>query len=464
MLIEQTPLQNEIDAILLDGPKPVHNLYKAVIITPKERFQPLRILSIDIERNYLEEFADQMLIELLMPKGAYIYDLLPYRQELQLELTRMPQPEGHEPLEGEDAETEVKQYRAIIQEDSDEAFEAQEQKMLSRMDSNRDPLYKATFQLIAPAVEQLRLMQAGGIYRNDVPGNVVRYVLTHACDQLELPEDEAIAGVDRVEWDNENTHPQIVIPHGTPLEDVADLIQTDWGGVYNTGIGCYIQDQLWYLWPLFNTERFEQEKRVIQIFNLPPNHHPGIERTWRMDEHQLIILSTGEVAHLDLSQPDQLNLGNGARYSHTDPLWAGQTEYSKNVGESTKDNKFKIKRSDHNSEHVLKERKDYNVVPVVRDRQSNNSFAQTSRIASRLGGIVTLTWEYSKPEFIYPGMPARLFYLKEDEIEEIDGVIIKTHHYIHSPKQGLDARHFRCNSALTLYLKAPPEDKEGSHE
>lgn len=459
MIVKLTPLQNEIDAILLEGPKPVQDLYSAIIITPEERIQPLRLLSIDIERNYLEQFADEMIIELFMPKGAFLFDVVPFKEELLIELTREPLAEGHEELEGDEADVEVREYRAFIQGEESQLVESDAERMQTRMDANHEPFYKVSFQLVSKAVEQLRIMQTGGIYRNEIPGDVVRYVLTHASDQLDLPEGEGIAGVDRVEWDNENTHPQIVIPHGTPLQDVADLIQTDWGGVYNTGIGCYLQDQLWYLWPEFNTERFEEEERVVQIFNIPPELYPGIERTWRMDEYQLIILSTGETKHFDASQPRQLNEGNGARYSHTDPLWAGQNEYSKNVGESTKDNKFKIKRSEHNSEHVLKERKDYNVVPIVNDRQSNNSFAQTSKIANRLGGFISVSWEYSKHDYIYPGMPARFFYLKDDELKQADGVVVKTQHYIHDPKQGPAERQFHCNSVLTLFLKAQEDSQ-----
>tara|TARA_B100000929_G_scaffold249264_2_gene208552 strand:- start:473 stop:1855 length:1383 start_codon:yes stop_codon:yes gene_type:complete len=460
MAIEDTPLQIEIQNILMEeGANPVHAKWSCLIMTPEETFQPLRMLSLDIERDYLNKYSDYMVLEVLLPAGAFSHDILPYKQELLVEITREPMGESHE--EPDDSDVVVKQYRAVIHEEKDDIIGASSPQAQTRGAANLSELKQVKFQLFPLALERIRLHEVGGIYRKVIPGDAIRYILTYASNQLDLPDDDAIVGVDIVDWDNKNPHPHIVLPQGTKVQDVAAIIQDDWGGVYNTGIGCYLQDNLWYVWPEFNTKRFDEEERVLRLINLPPKRYPGIERTWRMDEYQLVVLSTGEVSHKDLSHHNRLNHGNASRYTHGDQIWANPNAFGKNFGEAGKDNKFRIKRNDNNSEYVGSQRPNYDVAPVSPSRITNNSFSEASRLAKRNGAFVTLTWEHSKPELIFPGMPARLMYLRQDEIEEVDGVVVKTHHYVHNPTQGPTGGRHICNTAITLFLEYVEESDDG---
>lgn len=446
-------------AVIGSGSKPVNSIWECKIITPEAEIAPLKLNSVDIVRDYTNHYSDHVAVDLLLGRGDYTRNLMPFRQVLLVELKRVPVGEGNGTahLNGKPEDTTVKTYRAILTREVDENKVTSTDADQTLLSANREPPLRLTFQLLDRAVEQLNLFEIGGIYRKGVPGDVLRYILTDVSNRLGLEGDEEIIGVDGVDWDNQTAHPQIVLPQGTKIQDAAAIIQDEWGGVYSTGIGCYLQGNLWYLWPEFNTRRFDQEERVALIVNLPPKRMPQAERTWRFDEYQLVILSTGDVSALDESHHDQLNEGNAVRHTHTDQMWDSPNAFGKNFGESSKDNKFRFTRGDNSSEYVGIKRPNYNVPRVSPSRLSNNSFAEASRLAKRRGMYMSVTWENSRPEHIFPGMPVRFMYLKDHEVVEVDGVIMKAHHYIHDPRPGPVQKQHLCNSALTLFIENPEE-------
>ena len=459
MPLDLNPLHEEVAAIMVDGPKPVHFKMECIIHTPEKEIRPLKVISLDIDRDYSKNYCDYRLLELLIPLGTYNHDIIPFKQELLIEVNKYPLPEGLEEID-EDSEIISRTFRGIMVDEHDDVegvtLPVSENKDAS---DNMNPL-RIEIQLLDLAIEQLRLIETGGIYRDEIPGEVLRYILTHVSERLDLPEEEEIIGVDVVEYDNQDPYHHIILPHGTKIQNVASIIQDDFGGIYNSGVGCYLQDNLWYIWPECNLTRFDKEKRTLTLINIPSNRYRGSERTYRMDDYQLIVVSTGETTHKDLSHRQQLDEGNAIRYTHGDPMLKDEGPFSKHFGESGKDNKFHIKRNENNSEYIAIDRPNYDVGFVSPARISNNSFSETSMLARRQGSFLSAVWEYSNPDLIYPGMPLRLMYLKENEVQELDGIVIKTHHYIHDPRPGINPQHRHlCNTNIVAFMAIPEEDE-----
>lgn len=449
--IENTPLQAEINAIIQSKTNPVHAAWECVIITPTQRITPLKFFSCDDERDYVNNFGNYVVAELLIPEGTYTHDLLPYKQQLKIELTRKPYSYNNDGIQ--DEPPTVKEYRAVLEQETDQTVSAQSTHAQDKFASDLNNQLRVRFQLLDLALEQIRLIETGGIYRNEIPGDVARYMLNYVSQQIDVSEENAIRGIDAVPWDNQHPARQIIIPQGTKAQDVAALIQDDWGGIYNTGCGCYLQNGLWYIWPMYNTRRFESEKHTLTLINVPSNKYRGLEQTYRLTHNHLVAISTGEVRHRDLSHHAQLNEGNATRFTHTDQMWASPNEFGRNFG-MVKNNKVNINRADNNSEFAGIQRPNYNVAPVAPDRLSNNALSEASRLAPRQGGIMILVWEHSNPDLIYPGMPTRVHYLNQGEVHELDGVVIKAHHYTHDPKQSAKQSHHITNTAITLFVNA----------
>lgn len=444
MAIEKTPFQEEINEILLNGPNPVHFQWRCTIEFGDYAFDPLKFFSIDLQRMYDVNFADYILVDVLVPLGVYKHNLIPNKEELTVVISRVPVGEhsADETLDEQDIVS--RRYKAVITNEKSHLLIGQDNIEQQPEMANLADLVRFEMQLLDLGLEELRLREVGGIYRNEIPGEVIKYILSDLSSSLDLPEEDAILGVDMVEPDNLNPSKHVIIPHGTKPQDVSTYIQEEAGGVYNTGIGCYLQDGIWYVWPEYNLRRFETELKTATILNIPPDKYPGIERTYRVTDNQTIILSTGEVSHMDLSHHEQLNQGNGLRFAHGDRIMDGYGTVS--------NNQFTLERKKNVTEIHLLEKPGPIVAPLSKTRITNNTFSEVSKVAKRQGSVISLVWENSQPDLIYPGMPVKFLFIRNDEVEEIEGVLLRCNHYIYDNRPGVIRGKHVCNTNLVLFV------------
>lgn len=445
MTIEKTPLYEEVDFILNMDQKPVHHEFRLVLRNANEIYvEPIKLFSIDIERDYVKNFTDKILVDAIFPLGTFNRHFIPFKQQLYATLTRYSRKE----LEANSTyNVESREYRAVLLEESSDSLSAASPRLGSRGAEDMNDLIRVEIQLMSAAIEEMRMVEVGGIYPNDVPLNVVRYILNLTSSETPLSGSESIIGVDMVPPDNNTPNLNIVIPHGTKVWDVADYIQDQWGGCYNSGMGCYLQEDLWYLWPLYGLNRYDSETRSLTVINLPHLKYPGVMRTYRLTEYQLIVLSTGESSEANFSNHQALEDGNGVRFTHGDAVWDGFGE--------VKDNKFKATPNTNLTQVQGVERPDKTYAPVNRRRPvSNNSFSQFSHMAPRKGSFIQAVWENSVPEYIYPGMPARFMFVdRGEEVVELRGVVVGCHHYIHDVIKGIEKGRHVHNTSLTLFVE-----------
>lgn len=443
MALENTPLVEEITEIFGGGPNPVNFVWECVISLPDRDVRANKVVSIDINRDYLNNFGDEVVIKITVPHGFYNSEILKNRDKLFFELTRKPVSENGEGTSPTEIYTKL--YKALPLRESSGILsgnipQAQDSEAMDLMN-----LVEVEFQLLEPVLKNIAIHQTGGIFRETVPANAVRYLLTTVLKGMDLPKEESVLGVDMVSPDNKKPSAHVIIPHGTNLEDIPTLVQEEWGGIYNTGIGSYLQDNIWYLWPQYRLNRCENEKRTARIYNLPPNRYPGIERSYRMNGEELVILSTGEARHLDQSYGEQYNQGTGTRFTLGKRIMDG-------FGEA-KENKFTINKAENNIEINSVFDTDFVYSPVSNKRISNNLFSEASRLSRRLGSTLTLVWENSRIELIYPGMPVKFHYLENNEIKELNGVVMSAHHLIYDDKPGPVQRRHKTNTAITLFIE-----------
>ncbi|MBE0438213.1 MAG: hypothetical protein IBX57_00405 [Gammaproteobacteria bacterium] len=444
MAIENTPIQLEIQAIFLDGPKPVNNVWSCRIITDTGIFKPVKFLSMDIDRTYDINFTDYINLELSISKGVFTHHLIPNKDHLIVEVKRTPIKETVDDDEVVD-EIFVRRYKAILKDETDETMASKSKTSQDAEASDLSGPITVSMQLLDIAAEQVRFYELGGIYKHVVPGDVIKYCLTDVSSRLDLAVEDSVMGVDMVEPDNTTPNRQVVIPHGIRPQDLPAFIQHNWGGVYNSDVGCYLQDGLWYVWPLFNTQRFDLEVRTMLIYNLPEDKYPGVERSYRLNGTQAIVLSTGQSTQKDFSSHQRMNEGNGVRFTHASRVMDGFGEVI--------DNTFKVTRSLNNSEFSFPNGDGYSYAPISPKRITDNVFAEASRLAKRKGSFLNLVWENSRPEIVYPGMPVKLLYLKDDKVQEVLGVVYKAQHLIQDNKPGPIGGKQVTNSSLVLFIE-----------
>lgn len=447
MELKDTPLWHEITAIAFDNAtKPPAVGWKVDFLTEGNKIRPMKLLSATVVRDFRQSYGDEIMIEVMIGAGDFVYDIYPYRRDLKVMLTREAGVDG-ERGPGYTPDIETQELRAILMDDYSVTVEGHLNNTHSKSALNLTEIMTVRFQLLDLTLERLRLHAVGGLFRDVSPAEVLEYILTTVSTPLDLDETNKIKGVQMVESPNTDKHRHIIIPHGTKVPNVPHYLHKKVGGIYASGLGVYLFKQYWYVYPLYDLTRYDSTIKTLTLINVPKNQFPGIERTFRKTANQTIALITGEVKHSDRSQSQLLNQGNGARYLDARNVIDGFADTSGG------DNKAVVSRQSNNNEFVTDESPTgLENVQMASSRITANKFAELSKLAQRAGSEIQCVWENSDMGAIYPGMPVKYMYVKDDQVHELKGVVLAAQHYIQTHGVGMaDSRH-RVDTALHLFV------------
>lgn len=447
MEIENSSLMREVDKIIKGDTTPVHYEWKAIIKADGASYEPLKVLTIDTLANYEGNYADEILIVLAMPAGTFFKRIYPYQGAIDITLIRKPKYEsGIGGVVQEKISTEV--YTATLIDTGSPIIDGNTRNTPTEENLNLTSITDVTFQLINKSLEQLRLISVGGIYRGGTVEDVVKNILTSSSKIKYIDNTRSFKGVQMVPPSNKKARDHVVIPQGTMLMDVPDHINKHCGGFYSTGLGYYFQNDFWYLYPTFDTTRFNTADETLTIINVPPRKFPGVERTYRKNGRNLTILGTGSVKYSDSSDVDQLNDGNGVRFASADKFMNGFTK--------TENNKTVASRGKNNSEFVTQERDNKNNnVRLSGNAITANPMMEYARLARRQGGLLTMVWEHSNPTLITPGMVGKIMYLDGEDIKTLYGVVLQAHTFVGMSGQGMFGDKHMSTTSIAMFVSKP---------
>jgi hypothetical protein len=184
---------------------------------------------------------------------------------------------------------------------------------------------------------------------------------------------------------------------------------------------------------------------------LPKKKFPEIERTYRILGTDVAIITTTSTDFRADTNRSQIQEGIGVRFTNGDTVMDGFGE--------VKGNKIKLKRKENNSEFKSEDRKvhlDY--APISESRITSNPFVQYSDMLMKIGGIMTVLWENSKPNIIKPGMPCRVVYFDDNKVKEATGITLGVNHVIQKVGDFNMKKH-TSNSRLQVFVNLKKEDQ-----
>jgi hypothetical protein len=446
MEITDSSLWREVEAVIQTEEKPVHYNWTAEIhVGDDETYTVLKVMEIDFKSDYETQFADEIIVKVALSPGTYAKKIYPRQDEVDITLTRDPLLEYYNAANDEQ-DIQSERYTATVVDTGNPVLEGSVVNDVTEEALNLQDIIYVTFQLVGKALEQLRMITVGGIWRNCTVQEAVTTILTQESQKVEVDDIVMPQGVDMVDAANTTKRDHVIIPQGTRLVDVPAYIHHKCGGIYRTGLGYYLQQDWWYVYPCFDTTRFEDAEETLTVVNVPKNRLPGVERTYRKDGNTLVVIATGDIKFRDDSEVQQLNMGNGVRFADADKFMGDFAE--------TKDNKTRVKRGTNNSEFVSLQRKNGNNNAQLSPRAiTANPYVEYSQLARREGGVVVFEWQNSAPELLFPGMMVKLLYLEDEEVMEVYGVLLKAHHYVHNLGQGMTEIRYRSSSAISVFLK-----------
>lgn len=445
MALDDTSLINEINAISNNGPLPVHYIWTAQITTPNGTLTPFKVLSVDILRDYADNVADQLTVDIAMGYGTYHQQVVPYANALTCVLTRTPVSEGST-QQDLTSDIESQTLRCTPIDVRSAAVEGSRTYDADQYSGDLTSLQKYSFQLQDLALEQTRLQSTGTVLQNMTCGDAIKYMVGKIAQGLQLDTAHQIKGVDMITPENTQKYQNIVIPHGTNCVDVPFYIAHKVGMPYSAGFGAFLQKSVWYLYPLYNLKLFDNAQRTLTIINVPKNRMPTMDRTFRRTYNQLIILATGDVKHLDPSDHMQQNQGNGVRFVSADKVL--------NSFAGVKGNKATALREQNASELLGQARPSgLNNIATSAKPVTSNSFMELSKVASRMGSLISCVWENSDPGAVFPGMPCQFIYEVAGQVFALKGQVLKAQTQIAAMQPGLFPSAHRNSTALTCFVE-----------
>jgi hypothetical protein len=445
MDIENTSLWREVESIFVSGDKPVHQVWSVTIFAGEEEITPFAIVSVDINRDYLNNYTDYALVDLRIPLGTYAKRLYPNLTRVEIELKRVDIGETSDALNLDKA-TQVERYSAIMVDTGNPIVENAIGNTTSEEDLNRLDIPTVKFQLLNKSLEQIRVIPVGGIYRNMTGENVVKAILTKASKTATVDASRKVKGVSMVAASNQKKRDAIILPHNLKMVEVPHHIHYHCGGLYSAGLGYYLQDDHWYVFPVYDNTRFHSGEPTLTIINVPKNRLPGVERSYRKDGDNLVVLATGDTKFRDISNVAQLNGGNGVRFADASTMMNGFV--------TVKDNKAQAARAKNNTEIIADERpNNINYVTSAQRQINSNPFVEYSALAARQGSGINLVWENANHTLVYPGMPTRVIYLDGDEVKELYGVLQGAHLYASMREVGVTSSRFVNHMTLSVFVK-----------
>lgn len=449
MDFDESSLMREVNSVINDGIKPIHHYWTADIYANKELHSAMKITSIDFEFDYEQNYADKIILAVSIPAGTYAKRIYPFKEHIDIVLHKKPLIEGADTTDISKGK-ESERYTATILDKGNPMIEANAPFTATEEALNISNLIDVEFQLVNKSLEQIRMITIGGIYRNATVESVIRAVMTNESKKVVVDGIRKPKGVDMVPSNNTAKRDHIIIPQGTKLTSVPEYLHVKCGGVYTAGLGYYLLGDFWYVYPCYDTTRFNKSKRTLTVINVPTNKFPNIERTYKKVGSNLTVLATGESRFIDDSEKLQLSHGNGVRFSNASKFMDGFSQ--------TKNNKTTLSRGTNNNEFVSEQRQTGNNVVYSSDNHINaNPYIEYSKLARRQGNVFSFIWENSNTSLLFPGMVARVLYMNDNGISDLYGVVLKVHTYIGLKGVGMTSGSHTSRTMISIFVKRKQE-------
>lgn len=418
--------------------------------TPEEKegfFIPISFTNIDFVMDFEKGFCAHVNASMRVGAGMWLKVLSPYREFLRVYMVRERRLSQGGAV---DQESEPKSYvfKPIFKDNAEAYPTISETIGLTRTELDIRDLLTLDIDLLDPATEAIQTAACGGIWRNATASDVMQVVFADVCSQMEYEGEKIIKGQVISDRTNPGKREHISVIPGTPLVDLPLVLQKDQGGIWTTGCSRFLFEGVWYFYPPYDTTRIDRERYTLTIAKIPDVAGTGARHTYMKDGDQLKIIAASDSQIQDFTQANFLTQGDGVRFAKAGSVMDDWLE--------VKDNKAVAKRGKNNTEVRMKapgqtDHRTYNA-----DRRfTDNSFEQFSKLASRRGQLLSLTWNYADHTLLKPGMPCRVLYEENDQIKELHGVLVGCHAAVQATESAAAIGNHITTCALFVFCNKP---------
>lgn len=416
--------------------KAIHYNYSGGFLIRGKRIPFIDIYYIDYHRDFVNNYTDVVQIKAILGTREYYQDVLSNLDELEVYIHRKQMAESS-PMFIQGGRADSKTYKAIIPNPPTRGLgnnTGNERTIIENPDQSATTI---EIQLIEKDALDIKMVKWAGMLQETKPHEALAMMLSGGLEDY---------GIDTIQMvDPDVAVPRsIIIPQGTLIKNAAKYIQENYG-LYNFGIGNYKFEKTWFVYPLYNSRRYDIEFYKMSVSIVDKQHvQVEVPRTYVVNNGNLIWYCASDLKVEQNNSITQLN--HGTAFSVNNP----QDNRGPNL-ESIGVNKFNVDGSKGLNTQSLLQRKDglQNDIRVPQNTQNLAKYA--SAIYANNGYYVELQWRYANHELLYPGLPVKIMYI-DNGLKTVYGTLHEYHATVNRiTQQAIDAP-YECHVTMRVYV------------
>lgn len=381
--------------------------YEVIVHTEERDITIDQVRSIETMREYNTNMGDYVVINFNMYLGDYVKDVYAYKDNVMCTITKN--------YLDTDLTDIVTTYKLIVINDGGAIENNSFYKDMSKTELNQKGLIQIEAQLYQIEIEGLKQFYVDGNYSNLTVKNLLLGLFGDARKYIEVNGQALEFVVYMFDPNNTLEYENIFIPTGIRLADLGTYLQNTSYGVYNGGIGTYLQMNeknklCLYIYPLYSQTRYLKKKKekILTIFKADTDKLDVVDNTYILDGDS-IKMFTGSNTKVTEKATDALQDGG-------DTLISSQSDEVLNRNADITASSFQMDKSEQLKGVSVVNRKDGMKKAKYVGPESNMYKVRTDAIRNTMT-FIQVTWHFSNQEMIYPGMP--VCYSYEDTINGI---------------------------------------------
>lgn len=442
-------LRQQIMTLAASGANPRYQL-RAIFTVQGVQYPVKAVIGKRIRSEYGERFCSNITLEIAMITKDF-NQLFAVRDNLYLTLFQ----------EQVDAVSEVKfsngltiqtTYRAFFSNNEIASLGGTPGLQSTPYTDGSDDLRIFHVQLVDPIALSMSAKSAQGVFRFSTASDVLRaYIIakTNEDKQAGLP---PLLGLEMVDADvtgESAIREQIIVDHQVKMTSLPHYLQAKEGGLYNHGIGSFIENQRWFIFPLYNTQRFTKTEKRLSVFVADSLKLPTADCTYKWEGSTLKVIATGGAKTQDISVSGNVSSGNGVHFQKASNFFESPVVVDG-------DNRAVYNREAVSVDIMRKSRRDGLTIAHVSDNPITDNLArEQSRIAAYDGLIMAVKWERSDIRLLTPGMPVRVYYDNGSVTTILEGTLIRAEEQWNTETPGLMQKLQVSAALLTFFLAKP---------
>lgn len=425
-----TVLGTEINRVLESNSRDGNEVtFTALLHTGNDDLVIDYINNITVTRDFNNNFTDIVFIEFMFPKGDFIYDVYPYRNNLDLTLFKK-----------RFNKVESSKYKIVLKGDFGSIMGGQDS-FKPKDTLNKESVMLVKGQCLQIEIEALRNKTVSGVYNDKNVHSVIASAFIKAKNDLLVFGQKMDFNLNIVGPNNERVYDHIIVNPGVCVLDLPSYLQNTAYGVYNGNIGTYFtrfknveeydafvasngesdyskEDNV-FIYPLYNPELTCKESHKLLIYQTSSFKYSFSDSTYLLEGDDIKIVAGLDSGVVNAGEESLMNDGTGYDIHDPNTLLNKGTYLTEDGVYTTPEKTQKAA--------ILKERADgVNKTTVV--NATDNRYKVRSDFLRNNGSYIKIKWNFSNEDHLYPAMPVLYTFVNSDNvITTLKGVL---HHVL----------------------------------